>query len=75
MAKLRSLRRVIDETLRLWQTGPGCFRRAKHDTTLCGRSLLHQLDLEPDPEYDLDVRETLTLEPAGLRLRARRRRR
>ncbi|MGM7644960.1 cytochrome P450 [Nocardia sp. JW2] len=147
VAKLRSLRRVIDETLRLWPTGPGYFRRAKHDTTLCGRyrfaqkdwvlvlllgahrdpawghdadqfnpdrflpenirglpprvykpfgtgpracigrqfahheiavtlaALLHQLDLEPDPEYDLDVRETLTLKPAGLRLRARRRRR
>ncbi|MEV6657290.1 cytochrome P450 [Nocardia fluminea] len=146
VAKLRSLRRVIDETLRLWPTGPGYFRRAKRDTTLSGRyrfakkdwvlvlllaahrdpawgpdadqfnpdrflpdnirglpprvykpfgtgpracigrqfahheiavtlaALLHQFDLEPDSEYNLDVRETLTLKPAGLRLRAHRRR-
>lgn len=147
VAKLRTLRRVIDETLRLWPTGPGYFRRAKQDTTLSGRyrfakkdwvlvlllaahrdpawgpdadqfnpdrflpdnirglpprvykpfgtgpracigrqfahheiavtlaALLHQFDLESDPGYDLDVRETLTLKPAGLRLRAHRRRR
>ncbi|MEV0773944.1 MULTISPECIES: cytochrome P450 [Nocardia] len=146
VAKLRSLRRVIDETLRLWPTGPGYFRRAKQDTTLGGRYrfakkdwvlvlllaahrdpawgpdadqfnpdrflpdnlrglpprvykpfgtgpracigrqfayheiavtlavLLHQFDLESDPGYDLDVRETLTLKPAGLRLRAHSRR-
>ena len=37
VAKRRGLRRVIDETLRLWPTGPGYFRRAKRDTTLCGR--------------------------------------
>ncbi|MFG1769034.1 cytochrome P450 [Nocardia salmonicida] len=146
VAKLRSLRRVIDETLRLWPTGPGYFRRAKQDTTLCGRYrfakkdwvlvlllaahrdpawgpdadqfnpdrflpdnlrglpprvykpfgtgpracigrqfayheiavtlavLLHQFDLESDPGYDLDVRETLTLKPAGLRLRVHSRR-
>ncbi|MEV6387421.1 cytochrome P450 [Nocardia xishanensis] len=142
VAKLRGLRRVIDETLRLWPTGPGYFRRARQDTTLCdgryriqqkdwvlvlllaahrdpawgpdadefnpdrflpdnirnmpprifkpfgtgpraciGRqfaqheitvalaAILHQFDLEPDPDYRLDVRETLTLKPAGLRLR------
>lgn len=146
VAKLRGLRRVVDETLRLWPTGPGYFRRARHNTTLCdgkyrfrekdwvlvllvaahrdpawgadadefnpdrfrpehirnlppriykpfgtgpraciGRQfaqheimvalagILHQFDLEPDPAYQLDVRETLTLKPAGLRLRPHRR--
>jgi unspecific monooxygenase len=146
VAKLRGLRRVVDETLRLWPTAPGYFRRARQDTTLCdgrysfkqkdwvlvllqaahrdpawgpdaeefnpdrflpdnirtlpprtykpfgtgpraciGRqfayheiavtlaAILHQFDLEPDPGYRLDVRETLTLKPAGLRLRAHRR--
>lgn len=145
VAKIRSLRRVVDETLRLWPTGPGYFRRAKQDTTLSGRYrfkkkdwvlvlllaahrdpawghdadqfnpdrflpdnvrrlpprvykpfgtgpracigrqfahheiavalalILHQYDLEPDPVYHLDVRETLTLKPAGLRLRMHRR--
>ncbi|MBF6332327.1 cytochrome P450 [Nocardia transvalensis] len=140
--RLRSLRRVVDETLRLWPTAPGYFRRAKQDTTLCegtyrfqekdwvlvlllaahrdlawgadadefnpdrflpdnmrslppriykpfgtgaraciGRqfahqeimvtlaAILHQFDLEPDPHYRLDVRESLTLKPAGLQLR------
>ncbi|MFD8103104.1 cytochrome P450 [Nocardia fluminea] len=147
VAKLRTLRRVVDETLRLWPTGPGYFRRAKQDTTLSGRyrfaekdwvlvlllaahrdpawgpdadqfnpdrflpdnirglpprvykpfgtgpracigrqfayheiavtlaALLHQFDLESDPGYTLDVRETLTLKPVGLRLRAHKRRR
>ncbi|WP_280265144.1 cytochrome P450 [Nocardia wallacei] len=142
VAKLRSLRRAVDETLRLWPTAPGYFRRAKQDTTLCdgryrfrqkdwvlvllqaahrdpawgadadefnpdrflpdnlrtlpprtykpfgtgpraciGRqfahheiavtlaTILHRFDLEPDPTYHLDVRETLTLKPTGLRLR------
>ncbi|WP_024806111.1 cytochrome P450 [Nocardia sp. BMG51109] len=142
VGRLRALRRVVDETLRLWPTGPGYFRRAKQDTTLCdgryrfrekdwvlvlllaahrdpawgpdadefnpdrflpdtrrtlaphiykpfgtgpraciGRQfahheiavtlavLLHRFDLEPDPAYRLDVRESLTLKPSGLRLR------
>ncbi|WP_083880784.1 cytochrome P450 [Nocardia araoensis] len=142
VARLRRLRRVVDETLRLWPTGPGYFRRARRDTTLCdgryqfkekdwvlvlllaahrdpawgpdadefdpdrflpenlrklpprvykpfgtgpraciGRqfaqheimvalaAILHRFELEPDPDYRLDVRETLTLKPAGLRLR------
>ncbi|MBF6329014.1 cytochrome P450 [Nocardia transvalensis] len=149
VAKLRSLRRVVDETLRLWPTGPGYFRRAKRNTTLCdgrfrfkrkdwvlvlllaaqrepvwgpdadefnpdrflpqnlrslpsrriykpfgtgprsciGRqfahheiavtlaAVLHQFDLEPDPRYRLNVRETITLKPTGLRLRLHPRRR
>ncbi|MFD3430219.1 cytochrome P450 [Nocardia fluminea] len=147
VAKQRTLRRVVDETLRLWPTGPGYFRRAKQDTTLSGRyrfakkdwvlvlllaahrdpvwgpdadqfnpdrflpdnirglpprvykpfgtgpracigrqfahheiavtlaAVLHQFDLESDPGYTLDVRETLTLKPVDLRLRAHKRRR
>lgn len=34
VAKLRSLRRVVDETLRLWPVAPGYFRQAKQDTTI-----------------------------------------
>lgn len=34
VAPLRYLRRIIDETLRLWPTAPGYFRRARHDTTI-----------------------------------------
>ncbi|MFA5707547.1 cytochrome P450 [Mycolicibacterium sp.] len=142
VAKLRYLRRVIDETLRLWPVAPGYFRQAKADTTIgngaytfeagdwvfvllvaahrdpswgpdaaefnpdrflsenlrklgprtykpfgtgaracIGRQfalhesvltlamLLHQFDIEADPDYRLSVSETLTLKPEGLRLR------
>jgi cytochrome P450 len=34
VAKLRYLRRVVDETLRLWPTLPGYFRQARQDTTI-----------------------------------------
>ena len=37
VAKLRAVRRVIDETLRLWPTVPGYFREAKEDTLLGGK--------------------------------------
>ncbi|SUD49567.1 Cytochrome P450(BM-3) [Nocardia otitidiscaviarum] len=37
VAKLRYLRRIIDETLRLWPTAPGYFRKAKQDTMLGGK--------------------------------------
>lgn len=36
--KLRLLRRVIDETLRLWPIAPGYFRKAKHRTTVGGHT-------------------------------------
>ncbi|WP_156094694.1 hypothetical protein [Nocardia lijiangensis] len=39
------------------------------EITVALAAILHQFDLEPDPDYRLDVRETLTPEPAGLRLR------
>lgn len=34
IAKLRYLRRVVDETLRLWPVAPGYYRQARCDTTL-----------------------------------------
>lgn len=34
IAKLRYLRRVVDETLRLWPVAPGYYRQARRDTTL-----------------------------------------
>lgn len=36
IAKLRYLRRVVDETLRLWPVAGGYYRQARHDTTLGG---------------------------------------
>lgn len=144
VAKLRYLRRVVDETLRLWPVAPGYFRQAKVDTTIGGgeytfkagdwvfvlllaahrdpawgvdaaefnpdrflpdnirklpphvykpfgtgaracigrqfalheimltlAAILHQFDFEPEAGYRLTVTETLTLKPAGLRLRLR----
>lgn len=37
VAKMRYLRRVVDETLRLWPSAPGYFRKVRTDTTLGGR--------------------------------------
>ncbi|MBY6679512.1 cytochrome P450 [Rhodococcus sp. BP-316] len=37
VAKLRFVRRVLDEGLRLWPTAPGYAREARHDTTVGGR--------------------------------------
>jgi unspecific monooxygenase len=37
IAKLRYLRRVVDETLRLWPVAPGYYRQARRDTTLGGK--------------------------------------
>lgn len=34
VAPLRYLRRIVDETLRLWPVAPGYFRQAKTDTTI-----------------------------------------
>lgn len=146
VAKLRYVRRIVDETLRLWPTAPGYFRKAKQDTLLGGRypfekgewvfvvllqlhrhplwggdlesfdpdrflpenirarhsqlykpfgtglraclgrqfayhemqlvlaTILRQYDLEPDPNYRLAVKETITLKPDALRLKVSRRR-
>jgi unspecific monooxygenase len=147
ISRLRYLRRVVEETLRLWPVAPGYFRQARHDTTIgngefhfktgdwvfvlllgahrdpagwgddadqfrpdrflpeavrklppriykpfgtgpracIGRqfalhemmltlaAVLHQFDLEPDPGYNLEVSEMMTLKPDGLRLRMHRR--
>ncbi len=144
VAKLRYLRRVVDETLRLWPIAPGYFREARHDGVTIGdgyrfdrgdwvfvltlqaqrdkatwgptaegfdpdrwlperlRELPHNrvykpfgtgtracigrqfaqheiilslarillaFDLTPEPDYQLDVAEQITLKPAGFRLR------
>jgi unspecific monooxygenase len=37
IAKLRAIRHVLDESLRLWPTAPAYFREAKQDTVLGGR--------------------------------------
>ncbi|GGG03719.1 cytochrome P450 [Rhodococcoides trifolii] len=37
VGKLRYLRKVVDETLRLWPVAPGYFRKAKHDTMIGGQ--------------------------------------
>ncbi|WP_151531886.1 cytochrome P450 [Rhodococcus erythropolis] len=37
VARMRYLRRVVDETLRLWPSAPGYFRKVRTDTTLGGR--------------------------------------
>lgn len=69
VARMRYLRRVVDETLRLWPSAPGYFRKVRTDTTLGGRYkmpkgswvfvLLPQLHRDPvwgeDPEsFDPD---------------------
>lgn len=37
VAPLRSLRRIVDESLRLWPVAPGYFRQAKVDTVIGGK--------------------------------------
>ncbi|MFJ9371557.1 cytochrome P450 [Nocardia sp. NPDC101769] len=37
VAKLRYVRRIVDESLRLWPTAPGYFRKARADTMLGGQ--------------------------------------
>lgn len=69
VAKLRYVRRVLDESLRLWPTVPAYAREATADTTLAGKYpmrrgdwmlvLIHQLHRDPiwgaDPEaFDPD---------------------
>lgn len=34
VARLRYLRRVVDESLRLWPVAPGYFRKARHETSI-----------------------------------------
>lgn len=44
IAKLRYLRQVIEETLRLWPVAPGYFRQAKQDTTIGGGRFVFKKD-------------------------------
>ncbi|MEE3067431.1 MAG: cytochrome P450 [Actinomycetota bacterium] len=44
IAKLRYLRRVVDETLRLWPVAPGYYRQARRDSTLGGKYRFRQGD-------------------------------
>jgi cytochrome P450 len=44
VVKLRYLRAVLDETLRLWPTAPGYQRAARADTLLGGRHAMHRGD-------------------------------
>ncbi|MGU3435130.1 cytochrome P450 [Actinomycetes bacterium M1A6_2h] len=37
VAKFRLIKRIVDETLRLWPSGPAFFRKAREDTTLAGK--------------------------------------
>ncbi|MGU3433974.1 cytochrome P450 [Actinomycetes bacterium M1A6_2h] len=63
VGKLRYLRRVVDETLRLWPVAPGYFRQAKHDTVIGGRYpfaagewvFVVLLKLHRDPSWGTDV--------------------
>ncbi|MDG3014389.1 cytochrome P450 [Speluncibacter jeojiensis] len=62
VAKLRYVRQVISETLRLWPSGPGFFRKAREDTVVGGRHLLRRgqpilvllLGLHRDPAWGPD---------------------
>lgn len=145
VAKLRYLRRIVDETLRLWPTAPGYFRKVREDTVLGGRypmpkgswvfvllpalhrdpvwgpepekfdpdrflpdavrardkdayrpfgtgpracigrqfalheailalaAIVQRYEVQPLPDYVLDVREAITLKPQGLKVRLNRR--
>lgn len=44
IAKLRYVRRVLDEAMRLWPTAPGYFRAAREDLVLGGRYPMRQGD-------------------------------
>lgn len=58
IAKLRYVRRVLDETLRLWPTAPAYAREALHDTTLGSHPLLKgawALVLTPSLHRDPEV--------------------
>src|SRR5439155_19581419 len=91
VAKLRHVRRVLDESLRLWPTAPAFAREARRDTVLGGRYPMRAGDwvfvliplLHGDPVWGADV-ETFDPDrfhagagqgPAGARVQAVRYRR
>ncbi|MEU7422934.1 cytochrome P450 [Streptomyces sp. NPDC040750] len=59
VAKLRHVRRVLDESLRLWPTAPAFAREARHDTVLAGEHPMRRgawaLVLTPMLHRDPDV--------------------
>ncbi|MBC2592465.1 cytochrome P450 [Rhodococcus aetherivorans] len=79
VAKLRYVRRIVDETLRLWPSGPAFFRKARTDTTLAGYPipkgqtvLVVLLALHRDPKLWGDDSETFDPDrflPAAVRAR------
>lgn len=79
VAKLRYLRRIVDETLRLWPSGPAFFRKAREATTLAGYPipkgqtvLVVLLALHRDPRCWGDDTETFDPDrflPAAVRAR------
>lgn len=80
IAKLRYLRRVLDETLRLWPTAPAFSREAREDTVLAGEhpmragawTLVLTAMLHRDPETwgdDADEFDPDRFDPAAIRTR------
>nr|QTK22475.1 cytochrome P450 [Rhodococcus sp. B2] len=79
VAKLRYVRRLVDETLRLWPSGPAFFRKARTDTTLAGYPvrkgqtvLVVLLALHRDPTLwgeDTEVFDPGRFLPAAVRAR------
>jgi len=79
VAKLRYVRRVLDEALRLWPTAPGYFREAREDVVLGGKYRMRKGDwvivplplLHRDPAAwpDPEVFDPDRFEPAAVKKR------
>ncbi|MDQ8702586.1 cytochrome P450 [Streptomyces sp. LHD-70] len=80
VAKLRYLRRVLDESLRLWPTAPAFAREARHDTVLGGEhpmrrgawALVLTMTVHRDPEAwgeDAEVFDPDRFDPKAVRAR------
>ncbi|MDI3388978.1 cytochrome P450 [Streptomyces sp. B-S-A8] len=80
VAKLRHLRRVLDESLRLWPTAPAFAREARQDTVLGGEhpmrrgawALVLAMTMHRDPEAwgeDADEFDPDRFEPKAVRAR------
>ncbi|WP_410606294.1 cytochrome P450 [Amycolatopsis sp. lyj-109] len=79
VAKLRYVRRVLDEALRLWPTAPGYFREAREDVVLGGKYRMRKGDwvivplplLHRDPAVwpDAEVFDPDRFEPAAVKKR------